>query len=72
MRHQGTVVLLVLVGADGSVLQVKVDKSSGHRELDRAAVKAAKGWRFNPGTHNGQPSKGWARVPVTFNLNQAY
>lgn len=72
MRHQGTVVLLVLVGTNGDVLQVKVDKSSGHRELDRAAVKAAKSWRFNPGTKDGVPYKGWARVPVTFNLQQAY
>lgn len=70
MRHQGTVVLLVLVDTDGSPVEVKVDKSSGYRELDRAAIQAAKKWRFNPGTRDGTPYKGWARVPVTFNLNQ--
>ena len=72
MRHEGTVVLLVLVGTNGEVLQVKVDQSSGYHELDRAAVRAAKGWRFNPGTRGGIPYKGWARVPVTFKLNQMY
>lgn len=72
MHHQGTVVLLILVGPNGDVLQVKVDQSSGYHELDRSAIKAAKGWRFNPGTRNGVPSKGWVRIPVTFNLNQMY
>jgi len=72
MRHQGTVILLVLVGVNGQPLEVKVDKSSGYHELDRAAIRAAKGWQFNPGTTDGVPTKGWARVPVTFKLNQMY
>lgn len=72
MHHQGTVILLVLVGVNGEALEVKVQQSSGYHELDRAAVQAAQHWRFNPGTHAGQPQKGWARVPVTFNLNQTY
>lgn len=69
-RHEGTVVLLVLVGVDGSVKDIKVDKSSGYRELDRAAIKAARGWRFNPGMRGSTPYEGWARIPIDFNLNQ--
>ena len=68
-RHEGTVTLLILVGTDGSVKDVKVDKSSGFRELDRAAMDAARKWRFNPTVRNGQKVEGYARVPVNFNLN---
>jgi len=49
---------------------VKVDKSSGFRELDQAAVQAAQRWRFNPAKRGGQVVEGYARVPVTFNLSQ--
>lgn len=69
-RHEGTVILLVLVATDGTPKQVKVEQSSGYRELDRAAIQAAERWRFNPGNRNGIPYEGWARVPVSFTLNQ--
>lgn len=70
MRHEGTVVLMILVGTDGSPKDIKVDKSSGFHELDRAAMDAARRWRFNPTVRNGQKVEGYARVPVNFNLNQ--
>ncbi|EQD66104.1 TonB family protein, partial [mine drainage metagenome] len=54
-HQQGTVYLLVLVGADGSVQDVKVDQSSGYRDLDRAAIEAARKWKFNPGSQDGKP-----------------
>lgn len=69
-RHEGTVTLLILVAVDGSVKDIKVDVSSGYRELDRAAMDAARRWRFNPTIRNGQKVEGYARVPVNFNLNQ--
>jgi protein TonB len=69
-RHEGTVTLLILVAVDGSVKDIKVDVSSGYRELDRAAMDAARHWRFNPTIRNGQKVEGYARVPVNFNLNQ--
>lgn len=69
-RHEGTVVVLVLVGTDGRAKQVKIDKSSGYRELDRAAEQWARRLHYNPGKKNGQPYEAWARIPVTFNLNQ--
>lgn len=67
-REQGTVMLRVLVGADGSVLGVEIEKSSGSRSLDRAARDAVAKWRFHPATRNGVAHSAWASVPVTFNL----
>ena len=60
--------LKVLVGTDGSPKQVIVEHTSGYHELDRAAVRAAKRWQFNPGTRNGVPYEGWALIPVQFKL----
>ena len=67
-REQGTVILRVLVGADGSVLGVEIEKTSGSRSLDRAAREAVAKWRFHPATRNGLAHSAWASVPVTFNL----
>jgi protein TonB len=67
-RVQGTVMLRVLVGADGSVLGVEIEKSSGSSSLDRAAREAVARWRFHPATRNGVAHSAWASVPVTFDL----
>ena len=67
-REQGTVILRVLVGADGSVLGVEIEKTSGSRSLDRAAREAVAKWRFHPAARNGVAHSAWASVPVTFNL----
>jgi protein TonB len=69
MHMQGTVVLRVLVDVDGKPLQVVVESSSGHAELDRAAQnQVLSKWRFQPATAQGRPTQAWARIPVTFNL----
>lgn len=58
--------MLIFVGKDGAPLDIKVDRSSGSRELDRSAINAAIQWRFLPGRKNGVATEGYARVPVTF------
>jgi protein TonB len=58
------------VGTDGAPKDIKVETSSGYRELDRAAIEAARKWRFNPAIKNGQKTEGYVRVPVAWNLNQ--
>jgi protein TonB len=68
-REQGTVILSVLVGADGTVLSVEIEKSSGSRSLDRAAREAVAKWRFHPATRDRVAHSAWASVPVTFNLS---
>lgn len=67
-HHTGKVILKVLIATDGSPKEVTVEKSSGYRELDQAAIAAAKTWMFNPGSKGGQPYEGYALIPVDFTL----
>lgn len=65
----GTVILVVSVDANGNVTDVSVERSSRNRDLDRAAIQAARNWRFNPAMVDGRASAGLVRVPVEFNLD---
>lgn len=62
----GTVVLKVLVRADGTVGAVEVVRSSGHAHLDEVAASSAWSWVFRPATRDGAPIDAWAVVPVRF------
>lgn len=66
---EGQVTLTVDVSADGAVTSVAIAKTSGNRDLDRAAMEAARKWRFNPAQENGVGMAGRVSVPVTFALN---
>src|SRR3546814_12681679 len=65
---EGTVILIIDVDANGNVVDVSVERSSRNRDLDRAAIAAAKKWRFNPSVVNGQKAEGRVRVPGDFTL----
>jgi len=69
-HEQGTVILKVLVSAEGLVQAVEIEKTSGYLRLDRAARDAVKSWSFHPALRNGVAQSAWALVPVTFNLQQ--
>ncbi len=62
--------LKVLVGPDGVPQDIQVEKSSGSRLLDQAAIEAVKTWVFNPGSKGGKPAAGYALVPIDFNLSE--
>ena len=62
-------ILIIDVDANGNVTNVSVEKSSRNRDLDRAAMDAARKWRFNPSVKNGQKAAGRVRVPVDFKLS---
>jgi protein TonB len=66
---EGEVILIIDVDANGNVTNVAVEKSSRNRDLDRAAMEAARKWRFNSAVVNGQKTAGRVRVPVNFALN---
>lgn len=62
----GTVILIISIDANGGVLDVEVQHSSGNRNLDRAAMQAARKWKFNPEVRNGQKVASRVKVPVEF------
>lgn len=62
----GTVMLRVEVGPDGVPTAVTVAESSRSRALDRAAIEAVRGWRFEPALLDGEPAGGTVRVPIEF------
>lgn len=67
--QEGTVWLYVLVDEAGKPVQVRVERSSGHRVLDNVArQQVLNRWRFRPAQHEGQAVAAWARVPVSFRL----
>lgn len=66
--YEGVVLLDVLVSAEGRVGELRVARSSGYSLLDRAAVEAVDGWRFEPGRRGGRPVAMRVRVPVRFRL----
>ncbi|GGA10581.1 energy transducer TonB [Dyella caseinilytica] len=68
---EGTVVLLVLVDENGKPVQVKIEQSSGYGLLDKSArEQVMSGWQFEPAVIDGHAVKAWARVPVSFALQQ--
>ena len=66
----GLVVVRVFVGTDGLPKQLQVLQSSGFVRLDEAALEGVRRARFKPPTENGQPTAGWARIPIPFELEK--
>jgi len=65
---EGTVVLRVLVTAEGTAGAVQVRTSSGFPLLDESARKTVMTWRFKPATVDGKPVAEWYEVPIPFKL----
>lgn len=66
-RIQGTVELLIVVKADGTVDFQNVRKSLGYG-LDQKAIEAVRKWKFLPGKKDGTPVATLVSVSVNFSL----
>lgn len=64
----GTVTLALLVGTDGRVQDARVQRTSGHRELDRAALNALSLCQFKPAMQNGVAQAGWGQIAYVWTL----
>jgi len=65
---QGTVIVKVLVGPDGNVMDAQVVKSV-NSALDRAAIEAARRTKWVPGKQRNIPVKAWMALPYSFTLH---
>jgi TonB family protein len=66
-KYQGTVVLSIVIGADGIPLDFRVMRSLG-LGLDQKAIEAVRQWRFKPGMKEDQPVSVKATVEVNFRM----
>jgi TonB family protein len=66
-KHQGTVMLILVVGKDGRPYDIRVSQSLG-MGLDEKAIEAVNRWRFRPATLNGQSVPSRIAVQVEFRL----
>ena len=64
---QGTVVLSVTIGEDGTPHNITVTRSLG-MELDDKAIAAVSQWKFSPGMRGGEPVPVKATIEVNFHL----
>ncbi len=65
---EGSVELLLEVAADGSVAGASVISTSGHADLDEAALKEARRAKFKPAQSNGKAVASSARITLTFRI----
>ncbi len=67
---EGTVLVRVTIEKNGRASQVDVSRSSGHKVLDDAAVKAIKRWTFRPARDGNIPIRSVVVIPLKFSLKE--
>jgi TonB family protein len=67
-RIQGSVILQVRIGRDGSIQEIRV--VSGHPMLIQSAIDCAKQWQYKPYFLNGEPVEVETQVTVNFTLSE--
>lgn len=67
---EGLVKIRVEVSANGKATRATIEKPSGHRQFDDAAVAAVRNWQFEPALRNGRPIASTIVVPVRFRIER--
>ena len=67
--EEGVVMLALKISANGKVTNIYIEQSSGHKRLDKAAIKAVNKARFTPATRFGKPCESTLVQTFTFRLN---
>ena len=68
-EETGTVTLSFLIGVDGRVADSKILKSSGFRDLDKAAQNGIGKCVFKPGSVDGKPEQAWMSMQYVWTLD---
>ena len=68
-EEQGTTSMSFLISADGSVSESKLEKSSGFKGLDKAAIKSLSACKFKPGSKDGAAAQTWTKVDYAWKLD---
>jgi periplasmic protein TonB len=65
--EEGTVLVKLIVAANGRVVDARVERSSGFPRLDQAALQAVRNWQFSSAGGNERAS---VSVPIKFELHR--
>jgi protein TonB len=68
-EEEGMTTMSILVNPDGTVADAKLERSSGFKGLDKAALKGMAACKFKPGTKDGAPIQSWTKVEYSWKLN---
>jgi len=66
----GRVLISCMVDAEGRISNTAIKQSSGHAELDKAALNAVIKWKFKPATKGGKKIKANCVVPFNFEVKK--
>ncbi len=64
----GTVIVYFFIDAAGVIKDHRVWKSSGHMQLDSAAIRVAEVYRFSPALNRDKKVPVWVQFPITFEV----
>lgn len=62
----GPAVIKALVNEKGNVVEARIDRSSGSKEFDRAALDAGRKYKFKPATRGGKSVATWVTFPIDY------
>lgn len=65
---EGETLLRLFVTDGGQVDTARIERSSGHRAFDSAAVHGARDLRFEPALRGEEPVAVWVLLPVQFEM----
>lgn len=68
LEQEGVATVRVKLDPSGNAQEVLVWQSSGYDLLDKAAIMAARKWRYMPERRGGKPVNAWVEIPVRFAL----
>ena len=68
LRQEGTSVVRALIDTDGTSRDIRLWRSSGFDQLDRAAIAAVRDWDFEAARIGNQPILAWVEIPVHFTI----
>lgn len=69
-RIEGEVVVRMLVTSDGKPTNISIHSATPSGVFEKAALNAAKRWRFRAGRYKGQAVDTWVLLPFNFKLTQ--
>lgn len=70
LREEGVVGVRLLIDENGRVVSGSVEKSSGYKRLDDAALAGLSLCKFKPATLNGKPFQDWSSLNYRWHIDE--